>query len=544
VVQALTGNEGAPEPRPFFTRVESLRGAGALLIAAYHMSGWELHGVRLLPERPWADAGAIQNALGRVALGLLPAHAALMIFFVISGFVLRVSLQYGPTEARAASARFALARIFRIYPIVLASTLLVALLTALGQPGGLAAGAPALDTGTMVANALLLDVSFNTTLWALQVEVLVAPIILLLYFLERAFGTRALAAVAALTTVLSFFDGWALWAPLSHNVFAFLLGMLGPTWGRRLVQGWSPRSATGWAVGSALALVLPLTLFGMYSRWSALIEAYAAFLFVCLAAYRGDGWMARALEGRALRHLGLASGSFYVLHMTVLPIFFSLLARLVPVSWSATAPLAVGTLAIAGCLALFAPVAMAGYLLIEKPGIALGRRPTFRHDNGRIRSRSHGLDLGTALARERMAARNMSELATRREALLAELKRFPDAHARIEQLMDRARRIEPLPDALRADAHLVEGCMAQLWVVPELRDGRCWFRCDSDALVVKSIAHLLCDFYSGVPPAEILATDPSFLREAGITQHLSANRRNALTRVWRIIRGFAAKPAA
>ena len=41
-------------------------------------------------------------------------------------------------------------------------------------------------------------------------------------------------------------------------------------------------------------------------------------------------------------------------------------------------------------------------------------------------------------------------------------------------------------------------------------------------------------------PQEILETDPTFLRDVGITQHLSANRRNALTRVGRIIHQFAA----
>lgn len=370
-----------PAPRPFFPRIESLRGAGAVLIAAYHMSGWALHGARLLPEHPWTEAGATQNALGRLVLGLLPAHAALMVFFVISGFVLRIALQHGPTEVRAASVRFALARIFRIYPIVVASTLLVVILAALGQRGD---PASALDLRTIVANALLLDVSFNTTLWALQIEVLAAPIILLLYFLERSRGTRPLVALAALTSILSFFDRWALWAPLSHNVFAFVLGLLGPTLGRRWVERPSRGAANGWAAGSLLALVLPLTLFGMYSRWSALIEAYAAFVLVCLAAYRGDLRVARVLDAAVLRRLGLASGSFYVLHMTVLPLLIALLAGVVPAAWSATAPLAVGLLTIAVCLTLFAPVAVAGYHLVEGPGIALGRRLADRWKKGRV----------------------------------------------------------------------------------------------------------------------------------------------------------------
>ena len=79
--------------------------------------------------------------------------------------------------------------------------------------------------------------------------------------------------------------------------------------------------------------------------------------------------------------------------------------------------------------------------------------------------------------------------------------------------------------------------------MPSFADGRCWFHCDADSVVVKSVAGLLCELYSDLPPADILSVDPSFLREAGITAHLTAHRRNALTRVWGLIRNFAAQHA-
>ena len=95
--------------------------------------------------------------------------------------------------------------------------------------------------------------------------------------------------------------------------------------------------------------------------------------------------------------------------------------------------------------------------------------------------------------------------------------------------------------ALMAGCDRIEGCLSNLWFVAEYRDGRCYFLCQADSLVVKSIAGLLCRFYSGATPAAILALDPSFLREAGISEHLSSNRRNALTKVWSRIRACAAE---
>lgn len=133
----------------------------------------------------------------------------------------------------------------------------------------------------------------------------------------------------------------------------------------------------------------------------------------------------------------------------------------------------------------------------------------------------------------------MSLLQERKEALLAELAMFGDPHARLEYLIDEARAMESLPAELCVEENRVEGCLSNLWFVAEIRDARCWFRCQADSLVVKSIAGLLCRFYSGATPAEILSLDPSFFREVGIAEHLSSNRRNALTKVWARIKACA-----
>lgn len=123
--------------------------------------------------------------------------------------------------------------------------------------------------------------------------------------------------------------------------------------------------------------------------------------------------------------------------------------------------------------------------------------------------------------------------------ILDDLKAFGDPLERLEFLIDRAREMPPLPEDDKTEANRIEGCMARLWMTSRFSEGACHFHSDSDSLVVKSIASLLCDIYDGATPQEILEHAPEFLAEAGITSHLSANRRNALTRVWARIRSFA-----
>ena len=134
-------------------------------------------------------------------------------------------------------------------------------------------------------------------------------------------------------------------------------------------------------------------------------------------------------------------------------------------------------------------------------------------------------------------------LEEKKAELIEDLSLLPSAQDRLLYLVEAARKEPPLGEEFRTELFKVQGCLSNLWFVPELREGRCYFRADGDSHIVKAIAVLLCKFYSGFTPEEIEASDPAFLAEVGISQHLSPNRRNALSRLWEYIHGFAEKAA-
>jgi cysteine desulfuration protein SufE len=129
-------------------------------------------------------------------------------------------------------------------------------------------------------------------------------------------------------------------------------------------------------------------------------------------------------------------------------------------------------------------------------------------------------------------------LKEKKNALVEEITLIPDPYERLGYIVDRGKKASGLPEDLRIDSFKIEGCMSQLWVVPEFRDGFCHFHSESDSAIVKGIASLLCDFYSEAKPEEIVQTDADFLGEVGITQHLSPNRRNGLSRIVESIQRF------
>jgi cysteine desulfuration protein SufE len=133
----------------------------------------------------------------------------------------------------------------------------------------------------------------------------------------------------------------------------------------------------------------------------------------------------------------------------------------------------------------------------------------------------------------------MSLIQKQRE-LLAKLAAIQNAQERFSFIVEQGKRQPALDASLKTDVHRVEGCLSKLWLTSEFKDGKCYFQADADSVIVKSMAAMLCDFYSSHRPEEIVSIDPSFLGQVGITQHLTPNRRNALSRVWDKIRDFAA----
>lgn len=75
----------------------------------------------------------------------------------------------------------------------------------------------------------------------------------------------------------------------------------------------------------------------------------------------------------------------------------------------------------------------------------------------------------------------------------------------------------------------VKGCASQVWLVTERKNGKLYFRGDSDAFIVKGLVAIVFELYSGRTPGEIAALDAEpVLKELGLSEHLSSQRSNGL----------------
>jgi cysteine desulfuration protein SufE len=128
----------------------------------------------------------------------------------------------------------------------------------------------------------------------------------------------------------------------------------------------------------------------------------------------------------------------------------------------------------------------------------------------------------------------------RAQMIVDQMNLLPDAQERFLRVISWGKKGAGLPEEKKTDDYRIEGCQSMLWMVPEFRDGRCYFECDSDAFITKGVSSILCHVYNDSTPQEVVELPLDFMTEAGITQHLSPNRSNGLAQIGRKIREFAA----
>ena len=124
-------------------------------------------------------------------------------------------------------------------------------------------------------------------------------------------------------------------------------------------------------------------------------------------------------------------------------------------------------------------------------------------------------------------------------AIGEELGVLDDWMERYAHIIELGRALPPFPDAWANDAHRVPGCQSKVWMEAAMQGPVLRFAGASDAAIVSGLVALLLRVYSGREPAEIVATDPVFLKDLGLLEALSTNRGNGIAAMARAIREAA-----
>jgi peptidoglycan/LPS O-acetylase OafA/YrhL len=364
----ITGIRGRIASRSI--ALDGLRGLAATAVIFYHsILSLNPGFIPVTLMQPIQASPDTRSVIAKILLSVSSGHMAVMIFFVLSGFVLRLSLGRMTSGPLATTAIFTIRRILRLYPAMFFCIGVMWLLYAVATMSGLdlhwAIKPTAYDA---LKNALLIDVDWIGVSWTIQVEIFAVPFILIFFFLERSFGLAALA-------------GCLLYCLFSFEIPNLLFNL--------------PRMAPvlmAMCVGMIVADASLLSWFAKAPRWCPWLLATAMFLsmvFFSMELHLND--FARAVIGGCLvgttytatessafarlltcppiKFLGKISYSLYLLNVPVFILLGALAAAFVHVPLDRLdAGVALGVVTTLVTL----PIAYLSTRFVEQGGIALG----------------------------------------------------------------------------------------------------------------------------------------------------------------------------
>jgi peptidoglycan/LPS O-acetylase OafA/YrhL len=283
--------------------LDSLRFLAALCVAVAHC-------LTAFSDKPYhaqtlamIDFSNLSGVFARVVQMLFNAHSAVIVFFVLSGFVLTQSLKRLESENYAAEFfYFVTRRIYRIFPALIFSVLVLGYF--INYPSGI-----------LIQNMLLMDTSINGVAWTLQVELAGCLVVFATFMAMRALPVSVVFLVVGLGFL--FFTNY-LPQTFSKYLPAFLVGSL-----ISYVGKFSLGKITAYT--SLCVMLVSDMVFGYKTNISILVQTVCAgLLILSISNFKAMEWLNRSV----LAFLGKISFSFYLMHLVGMILTRQLCAKL------------------------------------------------------------------------------------------------------------------------------------------------------------------------------------------------------------------------
>ena len=123
--------------------------------------------------------------------------------------------------------------------------------------------------------------------------------------------------------------------------------------------------------------------------------------------------------------------------------------------------------------------------------------------------------------------------------IVEEFSLFDSWDDKYEYIIDLGKKLPPLDQKFKIDENRVRGCQSTVYLVADYRDGRVFYKAESDAVIVKGLISMLVRVLSGQTPDDIIQAKLNFIQEIGMTTHLAQTRSNGLLAMVKQMKNFA-----
>lgn len=120
--------------------------------------------------------------------------------------------------------------------------------------------------------------------------------------------------------------------------------------------------------------------------------------------------------------------------------------------------------------------------------------------------------------------------------IVERFKQRSDPKKRYEQLLWYAKKLQQMPEEFKTPENKVQGCVSQVYITADLKDGKVWYQGDSDAQLVKGLVAFLIEGLNGLTPEEILQVTPDFIEATGLKMSLTPSRANGFYNIFQLMK--------
>ena len=125
------------------------------------------------------------------------------------------------------------------------------------------------------------------------------------------------------------------------------------------------------------------------------------------------------------------------------------------------------------------------------------------------------------------------------QEIIEEFSLFDSWDDKYEYIIDLGKKLPVLEDQHKKDENKVRGCQSTVWLVADYKDGKIYYKAESDAMIVKGLISMLIRVLSGQTPDDIVNAKLDFIREIGMMSHLAQTRSNGLLAMVKQMKNYA-----
>jgi len=138
-----------------------------------------------------------------------------------------------------------------------------------------------------------------------------------------------------------------------------------------------------------------------------------------------------------------------------------------------------------------------------------------------------------------MITDNNGQMQDTEAAITSDFSLLDTWEEKYEYIIELGKKLPVLEEKYKVEENMIKGCQSAVWLIADYRDGRVFFKADSDAVIVKGLVSMLIRVLSGHTPDQIIHAKLDFIEQIGMMTHLAQTRSNGLLAMIRQMKNYA-----